>query len=278
VKSVNLLPADLRGTEFADVESPAGPTGAGGPAAFFVLGALALAVVAMAASVLASNSVKQNRAELAEVTASQAGARQQVAALKPYADYRDLAEGRIQSVRQLATSRFDWERALRDVSRTMPEAVSLESIDASLGTGDSEGSSPLRGAIKAPAIQLKGCTRDQREVARMMARLRGVQGVTRVSLSQSQKDDVQKGASSSTVSEGGDKPLCGPGSHPTFDMVIFFERDAALSSEPNVQATPATGGATPSAGGATPAAGGSSSSSSSASTASAGAPQGGGTP
>ena len=94
----------------------------------------------------------------------------------------------------------------------------------------------------------------------MMARLRGVQGVTRVSLSQSQKDDVQKGASSSAVSEGGDKPLCGPGSHPTFDMVIFFERDAALSSEPNVQATPATGGATPPAGGATPAAGGSSSS------------------
>ncbi len=270
VKSVNLLPADLRGTEFADVESPAGPTGPGGPAAFFVLGALALAVVAMAASVLASNSVKQNRAELAEVTASQAGARQQVARLKPYADYRDLAKGRVESVRQLATSRFDWERALRDVSRTLPAAVTLESIDASLGTGDSESSSPLRGAIKAPAIQLKGCTRDQREVARMMARLRGVQGVTRVSLSQSQKDDVQKNSSSSSaVSETGDKPLCGPGSYPTFDMVIFFERDAALSSEPNVQATPATGGATPAGG---------SSSGSTASSASTASPQGGDTP
>jgi Tfp pilus assembly protein PilN len=243
VKSVNLLPADLRGSELHEESSAGGPAGAGGPAAFFILGALALAVLTLTGFVLASNSVKQNEADLAEVTARQAGMRQQVAALKPYADYRDLAQGRIESVRDLAVSRFDWERALRDVSRTLPAAVTLEKLDASLGSGDSEASSPLRGAIEAPAIQLVGCTTDQRDVAQMMARLRGVEGVTRVSLSQSEKDDgasAEGGAAASTPT-GTERAPCGPGSHPKFDVVIFFERDAALSSAPNVQGKPITG-------------------------------------
>jgi Tfp pilus assembly protein PilN len=248
VKSVNLLPADLRGTEFS-ADSPAGPKGAGSTGAWFVLGALALAVLALAGSVLASNTVEQRRAELAEVTASQAGTRQQVAALKPYADFRDKAEGRVASVRQLAGSRFDWERALRDISRTLPASVTLDTIDASLDPSASESTSPLRGAIKAPAVQLTGCTTDQRQVARMMARLRGVQGVTRVSLSDSAKADEQGGASESgaaAVGSGTEQPPCGPGSHPSFDIVMFFERDAALSAAPNVQEAPATGGQSPS--------------------------------
>jgi Tfp pilus assembly protein PilN len=238
VKSVNLLPADLRGTEFSEPDRSSGGSGPAGVAVLTLLGALGVAVAIMVASVLSTNAVKQREADLADVNARQASTRQQVAALKPYADYRDLAKGRIATVRQLADSRFDWERAMRDVSRTLPQDVTLEVLDASLEPGDSEGASPLRGAIQSPAIQLSGCTRDQREVARMMARLRGVQGVTRVSLSESQTadDDQQKAGAPASESAGGtESPPCGPGEHPSFEVVIFFERDAALSGAPNVQ-------------------------------------------
>jgi Tfp pilus assembly protein PilN len=245
VKSVNLLPADFRATGIVVTAPATGPATAGGPAAYFLLGGLALAVATLIGFVLASNSVEERKAELAEVTASQVGIRQQVAALKPYADYRDVTRSRVASVRQLATSRFDWERALRDVSRTLPAAVTLESIDASLSSGQSESSSALRGAIEAPAIQLIGCTSDQREVARMMARLRGVDGVTRVTLSKSQKAEEPAGTSSATpaaAAEDSQQQPCGRGNHPTFDVVIFFEREAALSAVPGGQATHSAAG------------------------------------
>ena len=234
----------MRTTATASAPS-GGESGPGTVALFTVLGALAVAVVLMAASVLSANTVEQRKAELAEVRAGQAETRLRVAELKPFADFRDLAQGRVATVRQLADSRFDWERALRDVSRALPADVSLETIGASLESAGSEGASPLRSAIQAPAIELAGCATDQRSVARTMARLRAVQGVTRVSLGESQKaGDQQEGAAvSETAPAGGteDQPLCGPGDHPSFAIVIFFERDAALSAAPNVQSAAAGG-------------------------------------
>jgi Tfp pilus assembly protein PilN len=221
MRAVNLLPSDLRGV------APAAP-GAGpererveGFGAYVVLGALALCVALLAVYVIASNNVKQKTADLAEVSAQADAAAAAAAKLKPYADFEAMAKARVQTVRDLAAARFDWEQALRDLSRVVPADVKLESINGDMGlpgTGGSSGGDPLRGSIKAPAITLAGCASSQPSVARMMSRLRAVDGVTRVALSKSEKSDDDASAA------------CAGSEAPEFSAVVFFERSAALSS------------------------------------------------
>jgi hypothetical protein len=57
----------------------------------------------------------------------------------------------------------------------------------------------------------------------MMSRLRTVQGVTRVALSKSEKP-----AQAATV--GSEISACGKGTPPSFSVVVFFERSAALAA------------------------------------------------
>ena len=80
---------------------------------------------ALAAYVLAGNTVKDREAELAAATAKSAAVTQQVTALKPYADFESVANTRVQTVKDLANSRFDWEQALRDLSRAVPADVTI---------------------------------------------------------------------------------------------------------------------------------------------------------
>jgi Tfp pilus assembly protein PilN len=229
MRAVNLLPSDLRGT--APAASPsARPERADGIGAFVVLGALALCVALLAVYVVAGNTVKQKQSDLADVTAKADLAAQKVAQLKPYADFEALAKARVETVRGLAAARFDWEQALRDLSRVIPADVKLQTINGDMGlpgtTGN--GGDPLRGSIQAPALSLTGCAPTQASVARLMSRLRGVDGVTRVSLSKSER-------------AGGDtelqKSACAGKSPATFAGVVFFEGSEAAA------ALAATGGA-----------------------------------
>ena len=94
----------------------------GGIGAFVLLGALALVVAGLAGYVLSNNVVKHRKAELAQVSAKN-DATVQAAELKPYADFQTVAQERAGTVQALASARFDWEQALRDLSRAMPEDV-----------------------------------------------------------------------------------------------------------------------------------------------------------
>jgi Tfp pilus assembly protein PilN len=243
MKAVNLLPPDLRSSPKRGAASAPAADEPGGLGAFVVLGALALCVVALAAYVLTTNAVKDRTAQLDAATAQVQAATQRVAELKPYADFQALAETRIQTVRDLASSRFDWEQALRDISRAVPAEVTLNTLTGSIASG-SGGGTTLRGAIAAPAIELSGCTTGQPAVARLLSRLRNVDGVTRVSLQKSIKPDSTETAPTGT---GEGVVNCDSRRPPTFDIVIFFERSEvpATVEEVTVTAEPATG-ATPS--------------------------------
>src|SRR4051794_296017 len=134
MRPVNLLPPDLRGGATGPASAVnTGNTDAGGIGAYIVLGVLAFCVVALAGYVLAGNVVKDRKAELARVTSESAAVSRQAAALKPYADFETLANARVQTVRDLASSRFDWEQALRDLSRVVPADVTLASLKGDLG-------------------------------------------------------------------------------------------------------------------------------------------------
>ncbi len=191
-----------------------------------MLGALAICVIALAAYVLTTNTVKDRTAQLAATEAQAAETTQRVAQLKPYVDFQSMAETRIQTVRDLASSRFDWEQALRDISRALPANVTLETLNGSISSQSGAGSA-VRSAISAPAIELKGCTTGQLSVATLMSRLRNVDGVTRVSLGKSIKaDEAATGdnAAAAVTTAPGERPLCGAVRAPTFELVVFFER------------------------------------------------------
>ena len=100
-----------------------------------VLGALAACVIALAAYVLTTNTVKDRQAKLETVTAQAETTTQRANQLKPYADFQAMAETRIQTVKDLASSRFDWEQALRDISRAIPANVTLTSLNGTIASG-----------------------------------------------------------------------------------------------------------------------------------------------
>lgn len=260
MKAVNLLPPDSRGvvktTERTVVVDDSSSFGA-----FAVLGALALAVVAIAGVVLTGNSIKDREAELASAQAQKAQIAGRAAALKPYADFDQLASERVATVRDLAGRRFDWEQVVRDLSRAIPADVTLTELTGDVSTDTGGGSaSGLRSAIAAPAITVKGCTYSQRDVAGLMSRFRNIDGVTRVSLAKSDKvADTGSGAGAGSSVASGESTIadrraapCGKGTKPQFEMVLFFENDAEASSAPS--AAPSTAGA-PAAATPTPAAG-----------------------
>jgi Tfp pilus assembly protein PilN len=255
MRAVNLLPPDTRGASKVSADLGAGPEAKGGAGPFVVLGVLAACVAGAAGYVLTDNTVKQHQADLAQAKARQTALQTQAAKLKPYADFDASARARVQTVKDLAGSRFDWEQTLRDLSRAIPQDVALKTL-----TGDisSTGGSSLRGAIASPAITITGCAPGQTQVARLMARLGDIDGVTRVALSKSAAEEV---------TEAGQEPEdakaalaqriaapCGTGKRPGFELVMFFEKaTAAVSTTPTtssgtVSATPTpTPTATPSA-------------------------------
>jgi Tfp pilus assembly protein PilN len=239
MKAVNLLPPDLRGTPKTSTATAAPADRGSGFAAYAVLGALALSVAGVAGYVLTNNTIEQRRADLAQATAAEQAAQAKAARLKPYADFDQLAKARVTTVRDLAGRRFDWEQALRDISRAIPGNVTLKTLSGSISPeSGGNGNSALRGAIQAPAITLAGCTTDQKSVADLMSRLHGVDGVTRVSLAKSEKKQEKNGGGAPAAASGetiaaptGESEGCGPGSPPEFELVMFFENDAAASAD-----------------------------------------------
>jgi Tfp pilus assembly protein PilN len=249
VKAVNLLPTDLRGASKTTAERVTAPEATGGAGPFVVLGVLAALVAGVAGYVLTQNTIKQNRADLAQVEQRQQTLAGQAAKLKPYADFDALAKSRVQTVRDLAGSRFDWEQTLRDLARAIPANVTLKALSGNVSAdgGAGGGNSALRGAIAAPAITLTGCTAGQTDVARLMARLRDIQGVTRVSLSKSdaQKFDSSSGSSSASEIDVRNSLPCGAGTRPQFEIVMFFETVPAAVSAPPAASADATAKPTP---------------------------------
>ena len=234
MRAVNLIPQDLRkGT-------PAGRTGG---AVYVVLGALAVAVALVAAWTLAGAQVTAKKNELVRVQAETDAAERRAGELEPYAKFASMADKRVETVTSLSRSRFNWPFALREVSRVLPSDVWLVGVTGTvapgvqLESGGGGGSTQLRSQLLAPALEMSGCSTSQDSVARYLARLRSVQGVTRVSLSESIKLDVTAdqaggGSSGSGGAGGGSSEDCrqGNGRVPKFGVIVFFEGSTATAS------------------------------------------------
>jgi Tfp pilus assembly protein PilN len=214
------------------------------------VGLLVVVLALVTVDVLTSNSISQRRAELSSLRLQLAQTQAASGSLTRYTAFTQLAQARSQTVQAIAASRFDWARAMSELADVIPSNTTLESLSATVdpsasASGSSSTGAGLRGDISVPAFELVGCTATQDDVAGLMSRLRLINGVSRVTLSDSVKDAA---AASGNSSPSGATPgaSCGAGA-PTFDVVVFFQAPvgAAGTTTAGATATAATPGATP---------------------------------
>lgn len=237
MKAVNLIPAeDRRG---------AGAPGRSGGAVYALLGGLGLVLVMVVALLALSHSVKSKQDQLAAVSQQAQEAEAQAGSLQAYTQFATLRETRQQTVASLAASRFDWAHALHEVARTVPAGTALTGLRATVSPTVTVGGTtdPLRQSLAVPAIELAGCARNQDGVAEVMAAMRRIDGVQRVSLSTSErtaKAGAESGAAAPTGAAGATDCRAGSLKRAAFSMTVFYDAPASATAT-----APATGAATP---------------------------------
>lgn len=243
MKAVNLIPSEGRSRGGFSTDLSLRPVHG-------VIAVLVVAVALVTVYVLTGNTISQRKAEIASVRAQTAQERVRAGQLTNYVSFDELAQARAKTVREIATTRFDWHGALTDLSKVVPANTSLQSlfgsvapqVTASGSSGGSGVSSQLRSDIAAPAFELTGCSKTQDDVARLISRLRLINGVTRVTLGDSVKAQSAQGGTSVSggtgSAAGGQAAGCGANA-PTFDLVVFFKPLQGADPTTGVPATAA---------------------------------------
>jgi Tfp pilus assembly protein PilN len=257
VRPVNLIPLDQRKGAARASGSDTRPVGI-----YALFGGLAVALLCVLSLVLTTNKINSKTDELSKVQSQEQGAKQVADALRPYGQFAQVQQARQVEISSLAATRFDWERALHQLSLAIPGNVWLLNLSGTLSpaidVADAGGGavSSVRQKTEAPAFAITGCTYSQHAVARMMTRMQNLDDVTDVQLAKSaRKADsstgaagaagaAQPAASSAATTDSQD---CAGGSRITkFDMLIVF--GAAPSASPGAAAggSATSGGSAPS--------------------------------
>src|SRR4051812_19283030 len=105
MKAVNLIPAEER-RGFGG--------GGSGLGSYLLLGVLLVVVVAGAAYALANRTISDRRHELTNVQAQARATAAEAQSLQAYTAFTQLRQKRSETVRSLASSRFDWSHALHE--------------------------------------------------------------------------------------------------------------------------------------------------------------------
>jgi Tfp pilus assembly protein PilN len=203
--------------------------------------------VLAATYVVTNKSVTDKTTELATVNQQAEAAEAKAQQLTSYTKFASIRQKRVDTVTQLADSRFDWAHALREVARVLPENAWLTSMSATTSTsvtlaGGAAGT--LRSALNVPAIVIQGCTTSQSSVAKLISRLRLVDGVQRVTLEDSTKGQEQPGSTPAapTTTSAASSGDCrgGHAKFPIFNVDVFFDQGTTIATG----TTGATAGAT----------------------------------
>ena len=229
MRPVNLIPPEDRRGDKAPLRS--------GPLSYVVIGALALVLVAVLLMVTTSNDIADKEEQVAQLEADLETATAEAESLAPYAEFATLRVEREATIASLAQSRFDWERVMRELALVIPEDVTLTSINGS-AFENAEGSASTI-PIGAPNLTMSGCAASHESVARFVAALEDIDGVTRVGLARTEALETESGAEGAV--SGGASTLCGKAN--TFDVTVAFD-NAAVSAEAaaaaSVETTPAS--------------------------------------
>lgn len=238
MRPVNLIPPEERRGESAPTRS--------GPLAYIIVALLALALAAVTATVLFDKRVGDRKAEVAALEGEAEQLQAEADSLSAFTSFQQLRDARVATIDELARSRFDWERVLRELSEVMPEHVWLTSLNGSVAPGagsDDSGASALRESIPGPALAMTGCGRSHRDVARLVAAMKDIDGVTRVTASDSAKSDSKVTQAASGDGTETDTE-CQTESAPQFSLIAAFDAVAPTADPDGVPTDPATTTAT----------------------------------
>jgi Tfp pilus assembly protein PilN len=221
MRPVNLLPPKHR---------PHQPTGGKSGSSYLVLGVLALFLAAVVVYVLESNKITEAKSDIAAAEQKTADAKAKSQQMGPFANFAQIKEQRVASVRQLADGRFDWERTMRELAHLLPTGVWLQDVDASVSPVGAEATGGEQSTWAGPSIRLHGCAQKQPQVAVMMVRLREMQGVNDVKLTDSTRgEDPANGQAAPAQSDSSQAGIEGCGQHDSranyeFNAVVEFDQ------------------------------------------------------
>lgn len=220
MRPVNLIPSEER----PDGRKPM----RGGPLAYIIVGALAAAVIAVAVLAVTDNQISDSKAEIAQLESEKATIEARAQALDAYTQFHQLREQRNLTITDLADSRFDWQRVMRELAIVLPGNVWLTNLSGTASPSAAvagAGGSSMRASIGGPALEMSGCATGQDAVAGFVQSLKQIDGVTRVGVESSQ---LGEGSSSSSGSSGS----CAKPSFAQFQMVVAFDAAPVTSEEP----------------------------------------------
>ena len=227
MRPVNLIPSEERPGERKPMR--------GGPLAYIVVGALAAAVIAVAVLAVTENQIADSKAEITRLETEKTAVEARAQALDAYTQFHQLREQRNLTISDLADSRFDWQRVMRELAIVLPGNIWLTDLSGSASPTSNAaggGGSAMRSSIGGPALELSGCATGQDAVAGFVQSLKQIDGVTRVGVESSQLGESTGGGASS-ASSGCTKP-----SFAQFQMVIAFDAAPAPSEESGGESAP----------------------------------------
>ena len=213
MKRMNLLPAELR------------PRDGGRPgSAYIVVGVLTAAVLGLGAYGFVLSGVHADETELASLKEESARAQERADALAPYGEFAAMKENRERSVQAVADSRFDYERLTRELTRILPQGVSVSHLEVAPAPPSEEVVSAGADSVAAqttdtpPALNVSGCAPGQNAVADTLDRLHALTGAADVSLGASGEPGAGSGSSGSRVAD----TACGGGGRVAFDATVIL--------------------------------------------------------
>ncbi|MGE0066002.1 MAG: PilN domain-containing protein [Solirubrobacterales bacterium] len=232
MRPVNLIPTEERRGERRPLR--------GGPLAYVIVGALALAVIGVAVLVVTGNQISERKADVTQLESETAAVEAEAQALAAYTQFHGTAQARVATVSSLADSRFDWERVMRELALVFPDDVWLTNLTATASPAvapENAASVSLRSGVAGPALEIIGCGRSQDAVAGFVQVLKDIDGVTRVGLQGSSLGETSGGGGSSAASTCQTRGFIAQ-----FQLVVGFDAAPvsaeASSGEVAVQAAP----------------------------------------
>jgi Tfp pilus assembly protein PilN len=229
MRAVNLLPEKHR---------PRQRSGGGqGNGSYILLGVLGLVVAGVLVYVLTINSINSAQTDIASAEAATAQAQAQASQLGAYGSFAQVKTERVAAVKNLAQSRMDWERLVRELATVLPDGVWIQNASAAdgspaAGTTPTASSSATAGSTadaSGPTLTLQGCARDQAQVADSLVRLREMQGASDVKLDHSTKpSDVAAGTDS--ASSAGDCGATAGQPNYEFQIAVTFQQSTSGDS------------------------------------------------
>jgi len=247
VRPVNLIPVEERRGEKTPLRTGALP--------YVIVAVLAVALLGVTLVVLTGNQISDRKAEVASLQSQVDQAQAEAKKLEAFTSFASLQQARQETVASLATSRFDWERVLRELAIVIPGDVWLTELTASATTGagsasssssGSSGSSASTEGIEGPSLDIQGCAAGHDAVAGFLAALRDIDGVTRVSVLSSDRQEPSDTGGSATSSAdtgtGGGGACASRSFIATFEVLVAFDnaQPAATATGAPTAAAPTT--------------------------------------